>query len=349
MKIAGGFAGVALLAIAGIGIAILASRADAAGAGRSLSTWILGATALATALAAGISAGILTRVLEKHVGPSVALIQSSSAELSSSARQQATASKELAATTVEIVTTTRELLAMSQQISQSARRAAQTAEEAGERARAGDAAMEIAATAISGIQKQVGVIVDKMQSLGSKSQRVGGILDLINDLAEQTNILAINATIESASAGESGKRFAVVASEIRRLADRVSDSAREIQGLLEEIRRAASVTVAATDDGSKAVASGSAQFEEVLATFKRITERATVTAEVAREIELSIQQQTTAVEQVNHAIAEVAYATKESETSCLQTLETSSQLAGVSQQLASLMRPSGRSASRAAS
>lgn len=336
-KIIASFTVVALLALMTGGLGIAAARSAVTSDDRAVFVWALSLAALATTGAAGFFAWLLARMLKTQVGSAVSTIQSSSTALSSAARQQAASSKELAQTTVEIATTTRELLAMSRQISQSARRAAETAEEAGERARSGDLSMERAKDAISGIQRQVTLIVDRMRSLGAKSQRVGGILELINDLAEQTNILAINATIEAASAGESGKRFAVVAAEIRRLADRVGGSAREIHGLLEEIRRAASVTLAATDDGSKAVESGTAQFGEVLSTFKHITERATVTAEVAREIELSIQQQTTAVEQVSHAIGEVAYATQESESSCAFTLETSEQLAGISQTLASLV------------
>jgi methyl-accepting chemotaxis protein len=316
-----------------------ASRSAADETGEKAMLLILVTAVVATATAGGL-AWLLARGLTRHVGSAVTRIQSSSAELSSASKQQAASSKELAATTVEIATTTRQLLAMSRQISQSARRAAQTAEDAGGSARAGDAAVQRAKEALTGIRRQVEVIVDRMRSLGSKSQRVGGILELINELAEQTNILAINATIESASTGEAGKRFAVVAAEIRRLADRVGDSAREIRGLIDEIRAAAATTAAATEDGSKAVELGSAQFTEVMSTFKHIMERVTITAEVAREIELSIQQQTTAVEQVSSAITEVAAASKESEASCAATLSTSSELSGVSEKLAALVKPS---------
>ena len=94
-------------------------------------------------------------------------------------------------------------------------------------------------------------------NFGKKSQLIGGITEMINELAEQTNILAINATIEAAGAGEWGKRFAVVADEIRKLADRVSVSSSEIRQLLDNIRASASSTIAATQDGSKLVDAGS--------------------------------------------------------------------------------------------
>jgi methyl-accepting chemotaxis protein len=106
---------------------------------------------------------------------------------------------------------------------------------------------------VSGIRRQVDLIVTHMLDLGKKSQQIGGILEIINELAEQTNILAINATIEASGAGDAGKRFAVVADEIRKLADRVGGSTKEIRVLIEEIRSAVNTTVMATEGGSKAV------------------------------------------------------------------------------------------------
>src|ERR1051326_6263946 len=102
---------------------------------------------------------------------------------------------------------------------------------------------------------------------GKKSQQVGGILEIINELAEQTNILAINATIEAAGAGESGRRFAVVADEIRKLADRVGASTKEIRVIVDDVRGAVNSTVMATEAGSKAVESGAGQVAEMASSF----------------------------------------------------------------------------------
>jgi methyl-accepting chemotaxis protein len=96
----------------------------------------------------------------------------------------------------------------------------------------------------------------------------------------------------------------------------------------------------ATEDGSKAVEAGTRQFIELTTTFRQIVGQVGITAEAAREIELSTKQQTTAVEQVNVAIADAAQAAKETEASSKQTLQTSSQLAQVSSELVLLIRPS---------
>jgi methyl-accepting chemotaxis protein len=177
-----------------------------------------------------------------------------------------------------------------------------------------------------------------MLDLGKKSQQIGGILEIINELAEQTNILAINATIEAAGAGEAGKRFAVVADEIRRLADRVGGSTKEIRGLIDEIRAAVNTTVMTTETGTKAVDAGLRQFADVMTALKHVAGLVGTTTEAARQIELSTKQQATAVEQVNLAVANVAQATKETEASSTQTLQTASQLTTLSRDLGRLIK-----------
>ena len=224
------------------------------------------------------------------------------------------------------------------QIAESAQHVAQIAEQTASSARAGDATVQKASESVSGIRRQVDLIVGHMLELGKKSQQIGAVLEIVSELAEQTNILAINATIEAAGAGESGKRFAVVADEIRKLADRVAGSTKEIRTLIEDVRSAVNTTVMTTETGSKSVDAGARQFGDVAVAFKQIAGLVATTTEAAREIELSTKQQTTAVEQVNLAIGNVAQATRETEASSEQTLQAVSQLAGVSKDLLRLVQ-----------
>jgi CHASE3 domain sensor protein len=277
--------------------------------------------------------------LSKQVGSAVRHIQSSSAELQAAANEQATGAKEQATAINEITTTLSELLATSRQIADSAQRVSQIAQQTAGAARSGDSTVEKGTEAVAGIRRQVDIIVNHMLELGKKSQQIGSVLEIVSELAEQTNILAINATIEAAGAGDAGKRFAVVADEIRKLADRVAGSTKEIRGLIDDVRSAVNTTVMTTETGSKAVEAGTKQFVEVASAFKQITVQVTTTTEAAKEIQLSTQQQTTAVEQVNVAITNVAQAARESEASTSQTVQTASQLTGLSRELLRLVQP----------
>ena len=318
---------------------LLAKRAEEVGAAASSaqSTIVWGTLiCLLFVTAAGF---YITRSLSGQITQAVRHVESSSSELQSAANQQASGAKESSTAMNEITTTISELLATSRQIAESARRVAHVAEDTSAAARAGDQTVQKTQESVGGIKRQVDLIVTHMLDLGKKSQQIGGILEIINELAEQTNILAINATIESAGAGEAGKRFSVVADEIRKLADRVSSSTKEIRTLIEEIRAAVNTTVMATEGGTKAVDLGARQFVEVTNALNQIAALLGTTTEAAREIELSTKQQSTAVEQVNVAIANVAKAAKETEVSSNQTLQTATQLSGLSRELTRLIQP----------
>jgi CHASE3 domain sensor protein len=282
---------------------------------------------------------VLVRTLTNQIGSAVRHVQSSSAELQAAANQQVAGAKEQATAMSEITTTISELLATSRQIAESAQRVARFSGETASAARHGDDTVQKTQESVGTIKRQVDVIVDHMVDLGKKSQQIGGILEIINELAEQTNILAINATIEAVGAGEVGRRFAVVADEIRKLADRVAGSTKEIRELVDDIRAAVNTTVMATEGGSKAVDAGQRQFGEVATSFRQISGLVATTTEAAREIELSTKQQASAVEQVTIAVTNVSQAARETEASSTQTFQTSSELTSLSRDLARLVQP----------
>ncbi|HKO53718.1 MAG TPA: CHASE3 domain-containing protein [Polyangiaceae bacterium] len=299
---------------------------------------ILWGSALGIALVA-VAGTLISRSLASQVGAAVHHIQTSSTELQSAANQQATGAKEQASAMSEISTTINELLATSRQIAESSRRVAEIAEQTASAARTGDLTVEKGRESINGIRRQVDVIVHHMLDLGKKSQQIGSVLEIVSELAEQTNILAINATIEAAGAGDAGRRFGVVADEIRKLADRVGGSTKEIRGLIDDVRSAVNTTVMTTETGSKAVEAGADQFVRVAAAFSQISGQVSTTTEAAKEIELSTKQQATAVEQVNVAITNVSQASKETEVSTGQTLRTAAELSHLSRELLRLVQP----------
>jgi methyl-accepting chemotaxis protein len=300
-------------------------------------------------IAAGVIAAILAavalaRTLTRQIGSAVQHVRSSAAELQAAANQQASGSKEQATAMAEITTTITELLATSRQIAESAQRVARVSEETASAAGSGDRTVTEGGDAITGIKRQVDAIVSHMLDLGRKSQEIGGILEIITELAEQTNILAVNAAIEAAGAGDAGRRFGVVAEEIRKLADRVGVSAKEIRSLIHDVRAAVNASVMSTETASKTVDAGTAHFNEVSTSFRDISTLVRTTNEAAREIELSTKQQASAVEQVNRGVADVAQAAKEAEVTSQQMLDTVSQLAALSVDLSRLIRSSATAA-----
>lgn len=301
-------------------------------------TW---GTAAALALVIALAV-LIMRSLASQLGSAATRIQSSSAELQAAASQQASGAKEQATAMAEITTTISELLATARQIADSAQRVAQIAEQTASSAQLGQGTVERGHESMLGIRRQVDLIVANMLELGKKSQHIGAVLDIVSELAEQTNILSINATIEAAGAGEAGKRFAVVADEIRKLADRMAGSTKEIRVMIEDIRSSVNTTVMTTESGSKAVDAGARQLAEMATAFKQIAALVGTTTDAAREIELSTKQQSTAVEQVNVAVSNVAQATRETEASSAQTLQTASELTGLSTDLLRIVQPQVR-------
>jgi methyl-accepting chemotaxis protein len=306
-------------------------------------TTIISVSILAFVLT-GLVGWYLTSSLTRQIGSAAALLQSSSGELQAAANLQSSGSTGQATAVNEIATTINELLSTSRLIAENAQRVAKVAQETSLTASRGDETVQRTTQSIAGIKTQVDVVVVHVLELGKKSQLIGSITEMINELAEQTNILAINATIEAAGAGEWGKRFAVVADEIRKLADRVSVSSSEIRQLLDNIRASASSTIAATQDGSKLVDAGVREFAEAAVLFRQIAALVSTASEAAREIELSTEQQASAVDQVRVGASDLVQTAHETDTSSKQVLKTSSELAGLSRELVMMVRSNGHQA-----
>jgi methyl-accepting chemotaxis protein len=134
--------------------------------------------------------------------------------------------------------------------------------EASKTAQDGVATVETTIQGMQAIKAKVGVSALKVREMGQRSDQIGAIVETIDDIASQTNLLALNAAIEAARAGEAGKGFAVVADEVRKLAERASGATKEIGGLIREIQRSVSEAVAAMEDGAREVERGVSQANE---------------------------------------------------------------------------------------
>lgn len=323
--------------------ALLATRTSAAAKSSAMANSVIVWGSLLGTLLVALVGTQIARSLSQQIGAAVGHVQASAAELEAAANQQAASASEQATAVSEITTTIGELLATSRQIAESAQRVSAIASRTADAARDGDGTVAQGTQSMVALRRQVDSIVSQMLELGKTSQQIGAIVDIVSELAEQTNIVAVNATIEAAGAGESGARFFAVAEEIRKLADRVGGSAKEIRTLIDEVRSAVNAGIMTTETGSKATDLGSQQFAFVAKSLEDIGVQVGTTSEAAREIELSTKQQSSAVEQVNSAILSVADAARETTISTTQTLRTASELSGLSTRLLRLIQPNGAS------
>lgn len=168
--------------------------------------------------------------------------------------------------------------------------------------------MQILQSRMSEIHQDSENSLDEIVRLGRKSKEISKVMDLINTVADQTKLIAFNAALEASSAGESGKRFSVVASEIRRLADSVTDSTHEIEDRIQEIQDAINRLVITSEKGASSIEMGMQVSLETAQDLNALVQAASKTSSAAQQISLSTRQQKTASSQVVTALRDIANA-----------------------------------------
>ena len=148
------------------------------------------------------------------------------------------------------------------------------------------------------LKETVNAIAYNISHLSNNTERIATIVGLVRDFADETNMLALNATVEALRAGEQGKGFSVVAAEIRKLADQSRQSAENIDALILDIQGAISSTTRAVKEGTKTVESGVHIAQETAATFNGVRDAINEVALGSQQISLSNQQQATAIQKV---------------------------------------------------
>jgi methyl-accepting chemotaxis protein len=183
-------------------------------------------------------------------------VTSASAELRKSAGQLAQTSEEVASQTETVATAGEEMAATSADISQNCLSAVDSSQRACELASTGVADVERTILGMQLVNEKVGITFESISTLGAKSEQIGDIIGTIQDIADQTNLLALNAAIEAARAGEQGRGFAVVADEVRRLAERTTQATKEIEATIRFIQNETGKAVLVMQQSADGVAQG---------------------------------------------------------------------------------------------
>jgi methyl-accepting chemotaxis protein len=336
-----------LAIVAGCGVAFLVSRAITSG------------TALVLERAAAISKGDLSGApiivstndelgeLAGAINTMQQSLRETISSVSASAERIATASEEFSATAAEqaqgaetqkdqthqVATAMQEMSSTVQQVSDNSNKAAEASRNAADTARRGGTIVEDTLTKMRAIADSVGQTAKKVQELGKSSNQIGEIIGVIDDIADQTNLLALNAAIEAARAGEQGRGFAVVADEVRKLAERTSKATKEITQMIENIQTETKSAVEAMQSGTKQVELGvesttkaGSSLQEIISTSEHVGEMVMLIATAATE-------QASASEEINLNIDQIAKITQETATGANESAKAVHELSNLATEL----------------
>jgi twitching motility protein PilJ len=227
-------------------------------------------------------------------------------------------------------------------LSRSMRRVAEHAEASAEAAKQtldsatkGEYAVRASLTGMQRIRGEVQGISKKVKSLADRSLEISEIVNTIEDIASQTNLLALNAAIEAAGAGESGLRFAVVAEEVRKLAERSGKAAKDIVVLIKSVQAETQQAVVAMEEGTREVEAGFKVTVEAGERLHQIGEISQKSAALALEISQVTQEQVRGVEGGAVAVQSIASVAVETEKAVLETRKTMDQMVRVAEALTS--------------
>lgn len=253
--------------------------------------------------AGGVVALWASRGVARKLRGAISHLGSAAAEIAAAAEQHDRTSAHQSAAVSETTSTVEELRRTSKQIAGSS-----------------EEVVHAVAHSTEVVEGGVAVVSERTTALTQKTQEIGKIVTVIKDITEQINLLALNASIEAARAGDQGRAFGVVALEVRKLAERSSRSAEDITSIVEDIQSLTNTTVSATGQ-----------------TFRDIQRLVDESADAVKKIAFSMQQQDSAIEQINEAMSDINAGTKETGAGIKQTRAAADEMNGLARELKKLV------------
>jgi methyl-accepting chemotaxis protein len=238
-------------------------------------------------------------------------ISSFASQSSSTAKELAASAQEAFSAVSETTSTMEEVRQTSKVINQKAESVAEIASNSIELTEIGTKSAEDFFATMNAIREQMDFIANSIVKLSEQSQTIGMIISTVNEISNQSNLLAVNASIEAAKAGDYGKGFAVVAQEVRSLAEQSREATAQIRTILGDIQRSITSAVMATEQGKNAVDSGVRQSKDARESLKAMAEGVSNASEAALQIQISIKEQSIGIEQVAIAMENIKKATEQ--------------------------------------
>jgi methyl-accepting chemotaxis protein len=246
---------------------------------------------------------------------------------------QSSGASEQASSINEITASLEEIEKSSMQTIEKAKSLGEVAEQTKQKGLLGLEAVEQSINGMKDVREKVQTIAETILELSNQTQQVGEITSVVNRLAQQSKMLALNASIEAAKAGEAGKGFAVVASEVKNLAEQSENSTMQVQKILEDISRATEKAVMATEEGTKGVDHGTHLVEQTGEIVRNLSDVIHDATMASQQIEAAIHQEGIGIEQITAGMNEINQVTASFVSSVQQTTEAIENLSTISRNL----------------
>ena len=271
-------------------------------------------------------------------------VMDSSNQLSSSAEQLTAVTSKASndvmrqrAESDQVATAINEMSSTVQEVAQNANEAAQASRIADEQAGKGNQVVKNAINGINQLAEQVSTTSDVIKDLESESHNISTVLNVIRDIAEQTNLLALNAAIEAARAGEQGRGFAVVADEVRTLAQRSHESTQEINDIINRLQEKATSAVTAMDSGLQQTEATVEHAQQAGEALSKITQAVTAINDMNIQIASAAEEQSAVAEEINRNVVNITQIADETAEGAQESTDTSQSLAAMAVQLRSMI------------
>nr|WP_305733469.1 methyl-accepting chemotaxis protein [Trichlorobacter ammonificans] len=279
----------------------------------------------------------LRQIMDK-VNQSAHAVSTSSVQLNANAAQMSTSSQEVVCQAATVATASEEMAATSSDIASNCHQAAESSRHASATAQSGAAIVRSTVDGMNRIADKVRSSAGVVEQLGTRSDQIGAIVATIEDIADQTNLLALNAAIEAARAGEQGRGFAVVADEVRALAERTTKATHEIGQMIKSIQSETRQAVRAMEEGVDEVEVGTAEAAKSGRALEEILERINDVTLQINQIATAAEEQTATTREISNNIQQISDVVEKGARSSQEISQASSVLSRLSVDLQELVR-----------
>ncbi|WP_127474737.1 methyl-accepting chemotaxis protein [Sulfurivermis fontis] len=273
------------------------------------------------------------RELVGNVLRSTHQVATAAEELSAVSEQTNQGINEQLAQTDQVATAVNQMSATVQEVARSAASTSDATRNAQQESHTGHGVVRDTVKTINALAEEIRSAAGVVRKLGEDSEEIGKVLDVIRTIAEQTNLLALNAAIEAARAGEQGRGFAVVADEVRTLAGRTQQSTQEIQAMIERLQSGARQAVQAMVASESKTEEGVAMAARAGEALDSITRSVATIADMSAQIAAAAEEQATVAEEINRNVTQIAQVSDQNAAASTQTASSSTELARLAEEL----------------